>query len=73
LFGTPLAPRVGRPYVVAGTNGLAAVRCWYGAMIEVTVVSVIVPKVFCKFLLQTTPLEPVAYPGILFGLFNKFS
>jgi hypothetical protein len=56
LFRTPLAPRVGRPYVVAGTYGLAAVRCWHVAMIDVTLVSVVVHKLFCNFLLQPTPL-----------------
>ena len=45
------------PNVVAGTYGLAAIRCWYVAMIEVIVVSVIVPEVFNKFLLHTTPFE----------------
>jgi hypothetical protein len=34
------------PYVVGGTYALAAILCWYVAMIEVTDVSVIVPKVF---------------------------
>jgi hypothetical protein len=34
------------PYVVAGTYGLAAIRCWYVAMIEVIIVSFIVPEVF---------------------------
>jgi hypothetical protein len=42
---------------VAGTYGLAAIRCWYVAMIDVILVSVIVPKVFCKFLLETTLKE----------------
>jgi len=56
LFGTPLVPSVGRLYVIAGTYGLAAICCWYVAMIDVALVSVIVHKVFCKFLLEPTPL-----------------
>jgi hypothetical protein len=56
LFGTPLAPSVGRPYFVAGTYGLAAIRCWYVAMSDVKLASVVVHKVFCKFLLEPTPL-----------------
>ena len=38
-----------------GTYGLAVNRCWYVAMTDVALVSVIVHKVFCKFLLEPTP------------------
>jgi hypothetical protein len=57
LFGTPSPPSVVRQYVVAGTYGFAAFRCWYTAMIDVTLVSVIVRKGFCKILLEPTPKE----------------
>jgi hypothetical protein len=33
------------------------IRYWYVAMIDVTPVHVIVHKVFCRFLLETTPKE----------------
>jgi hypothetical protein len=42
---------------VAGIYALAAILCWYVAMIVVTAVSVIIPKVFFLLvLLETSPL-----------------
>jgi len=47
-----MEPSVDRSYAIDGTYDLAAIRCWYVAMTEVTLVSGFVPKYF-KYLLQT--------------------
>ena len=48
----PIGAECSSPYFVDGTYDFAAIRCWYVAMTEVTLVFVIVPKYF-KYLLQT--------------------
>jgi len=48
LIWKAIGAECNRPYVVDGTCGLAVIRCWYAAMTEVTLASVIVPKYFTQ-------------------------